>query len=175
MDHPAHALETQAYGQLSPFHQIPALDDDGVVLSESAAIVLYLARKSGKLIPRDLAGEAQVLRWSMAAMNSLEIPLMNLAMLDWFKQDPPTKYRELVAGWATRHLGNLEKWLHGREFVATESFTVADILVAHVLTGVREEKMVQAHPGVIAYRERCFARPAWKRVIDAYCARVEAA
>ena len=37
MDHPAHALNTDAYRKLSPFEQIPAIDDDGVVLSETAA------------------------------------------------------------------------------------------------------------------------------------------
>ena len=44
MDHPAHDLNTEAYRRLSPFEQIPALDDDGQVISESAAIVLHLAR-----------------------------------------------------------------------------------------------------------------------------------
>ena len=43
MDHPAHALNTDAYRMLSPFEQIPAIDDDGVVLSETAAILIYLA------------------------------------------------------------------------------------------------------------------------------------
>jgi glutathione S-transferase len=51
MDHPAHALETDEYRALSPFKQIPAIDDDGVVLSESSAILVYLAKKTGKLIP----------------------------------------------------------------------------------------------------------------------------
>jgi len=46
MDHPAHQLNTDAYRRLSPFEQIPAIDDDGLVLSESAAIVIYLAKDS---------------------------------------------------------------------------------------------------------------------------------
>ena len=53
MDHPAHALNTDAYRRLSPFEQIPAIDDDGLVLSESAAILIYLARKGGKPISSD--------------------------------------------------------------------------------------------------------------------------
>ena len=65
MDHPAHDLNTEAYRRLSPFEQIPAIDDDGLVLSESAAIVVYLAKKSGRLIPGDRArrgaGDALVL------------------------------------------------------------------------------------------------------------------
>ena len=54
MDHPNHDLDSPAYRALNPFGQIPVIDDDGVVVSESGAILLYLARKSGKLIPRDL-------------------------------------------------------------------------------------------------------------------------
>src|SRR5437868_359842 len=130
MDHPAHDLNTDAYRQLSPFEQIPAIDDDGVVLSESAAILVYLAKKAGKLIPSDPAGEAQVLRWCFAAMNSIELPLMSILMLDWVKDDGGGKYREFLVGWANRHLGNLERWLDGREYIATDGFTVADILMA---------------------------------------------
>jgi glutathione S-transferase len=174
LDHPAHALSTDAYRKLSPFEQIPAIDDDGVVVSESGAILLYLARKSGRLMPTDLAGEAQVVRWSLAALNSLELPLMSLVVIDWVeKPDGATKYREFVRGWAARHLGNLDKWLDGREWIATDSFTVADILMAHVLSGLRDDSLLSTNPHVKAYRERCFARPAWKRVLDAYLARVE--
>ena len=81
MDHPAHDLNTEAYRRLSPFEQIPSIDDDGLVVSESAAILAYLAKKSGRLIPADRAGEAQVLRWSFAAMNTVETPLLGLLVL----------------------------------------------------------------------------------------------
>jgi glutathione S-transferase len=57
MDHPAHDLNTETYRRLSPFEQIPSIDDDGLVLSESAAILVYLAKKSGRLIPSDRADE----------------------------------------------------------------------------------------------------------------------
>ena len=174
MDHPAHDLNTDAYRQLSPFEQIPAIDDDGLILSESAAIVVYLAKKSGRLIPSDAGGEVQVLRWCFAAMNSVEMPLMSLMMIDWAPEDGPTRHRENTVAWAHRHLGNLERWLATREFVATESFTVADILMAHVLTEIRDAAMIARYQEVVRYRDRCFARPAWKRTIDAYCARVVA-
>src|SRR3954452_24722952 len=80
IDHPKHDLDTPAYREVNPFGQIPAIDDDGVIVTESGAILLYLARKSGKLMPRDLAGEAQVLRWSFAALNTIEVPVLTL----WF-------------------------------------------------------------------------------------------
>jgi len=175
MDHPAHDLNSDAYRRLSPFEQIPAIDDDGVVLSESAAIVIYLAKKAGKLIPPDVAGEAQVVRWCFAAMNSVELPLLSLMMLDWMKDDGAGKYRAFTQAWAQRHLGNLDRWLDGREFVATDAFTVADILMAHTLAEIKDKSLLEPCPRVASYRERCFARPAWKRTLDSYFARVEAA
>ena len=175
MDHPAHDLNTDAFRQLSPFEQIPAIDDDGLLLSESAAILVYLAKKSGKLIPSDLAGESQVLRWCFAAMNSIELPLMSIQMLGWVNDEGCGKYREFLTGWANRHLGNLERWLEGRNYIATDSFTVADILMAHVLSVVKDGTLIKPYPRVASYRDRCLARPAWKRTIDNYCARVEAA
>ncbi len=174
MDHPAHDLSTEAYRQLSPFEQIPSIDDDGVVLSESAAILLYLAKKSGHLIPADRAGEAQVMRWCFAAMNTVEPPLLNLMVLNWTSQGSCEKHRDFLTGWANRVLKNLERWLADREFVATGSFTVADILMAHVLSVIKDEALIAPYARVVSYRDRCMERPAWKRTIEAYCARVVA-
>lgn len=174
MDHPAHDLETDTFGKVNPFHQLPAIDDDGVVLSESGAILIYLAKKAGKLIPSDLKGEAQVVRWCFTALNSVEIPLMNILMIDWVENEVESKYRQFLVGWANRHLGNLERWLKDRQFVATDSFTVADILMAHVLAGVKDDRLLQPYVGVRTYRDRCLGRPAWKATFERYNRNVEA-
>jgi glutathione S-transferase len=175
MDHPAHDLSTEAYRRLSPFEQIPSIDDDGFVLSESAAIVVYLAKKAGRLIAGDGAGEAQVMRWCFAALNTVEPPLLSLMVLDWTADGSCGKHREFLVGWVHRVLGNLERWLSGRKFIATDEFTVADILMAHVLSaGIKDDALISPYPEVVSYRGRCLARPAWQRTIDAYCARVEA-
>src|SRR3954468_13994677 len=81
LDHPNHDLDSPSFLAVNPFGQIPAIDDDGVVVTESGAILLYLARKSGKLWPRDLAAEAQVLRWSIAALNTIEVPVLPLGFV----------------------------------------------------------------------------------------------
>lgn len=173
MDHPAHDLNSKAFRALNPLEQIPVIDDDGVVLTESAAILIYLAKKSGRLIPADRAEEAQVIRWSFAAMNSLEVPLMSIMMVDWMQDDGCRKYREFLVGWAHRHLGNLERWLEGRDYIATSAFSVADILTAHVLAVVKDESLLAPHSRVLAYRERCLARPAWRKTLDRYFEYVE--
>ena len=140
MDHPAHDLNAESYRELSPFEQIPSIDDDGLTLSESAAILVYLARKSGRLLPTDRVGEAQVTRWCFAAMNSIEPPLLALMVLDWTADGSCGKHREFLAGWINLRFGHLQRWLAGREWIATDRFTIADILMAHVLSsGVKDE------------------------------------
>ena len=174
MDHPNHDLDSPSYRALNPFGQIPMIDDDGEVVTESGAILLYLARKSGKLMPRDLAGEAQVLRWSVAALTTIEVPVLSLMFVDW-NGGKGTRPSEALRGWADMRLGQLDGWLANRQFIATDDFTVADILMSHVLGGGADQELQKPYANVLAYRARCTDRPAWKKTLDAYCARVQPA
>jgi glutathione S-transferase len=174
MDHPNHDLESASYRAINPFGQIPAIDDDGVVVTESGAILLYLARKTGKLLPRDLAGEAQVLRWSVAALNSIEVPVLSSWFVD-LMGGKGTKPSEALHGWADMRLKQLDGWLASRQFIATDDFTVADILMTHVLGAAANQDLLKSYANVLAYRARCTERPAWKKTLDAYFERVEAA
>lgn len=173
IDHPNHELDSPAYRALNPFGQVPLIDDDGVVVSESGAIVLYLARKSGKLLPADPAGQAQVLRWCFSALTTVELPVLSL----WFvgiTGGKGSKASEAFQGWAEMRLKQLDGWLQNRQFVATDDFTVADLLMTHVLDAGTAPEMLAPHPNLLAYRARCIGRPAWKKTIAAYRARVEA-
>ena len=173
MDHPNHDLDREDFRTKNPFGQIPVIDDDGVVVTESGAILLYLARKSGKLMPHDLAGEAQVLRWSVASLSSVEVPVLTM----WFvgiSGGEGTKPHQALHRWADMRLKQLDGWLANRTFVATDEFTVADILLTHVLSaGSTDQALLQPYEHVREYLTRCLGRPAWKRTLDAYRARVE--
>ena len=107
-------------------------------------------------------------------MNPDEPLLLSLLVLDWTADGSCGKHREFLVGWANRVLTNLERWLADRDFVATKDFTVADILMVHVLSNIKDEGLIAPYRGIASYRDRCLARPAWKRTIEAYCARVEA-
>jgi glutathione S-transferase len=71
LDHTGGELDGDAYGRISPFRQVPVIDDDGFLVAESAAVVLYLAEKGGKLIPGDVQGRTRVVQWCFAADGSL--------------------------------------------------------------------------------------------------------
>ncbi len=174
MDHPNHDLDSSAYRALNPFGQIPVIDDDGVIVTESGAILLFLARKTGKLWSRDLAGEAQILRWTVAALNTIEVPVLSL----WFVNisgGKGTKPSDALRAWSAMRLEQLDGWLANRTFIATDDFTVADILMTHVLAGQAGEELLAPRANIRAYRARCTERPAWRKTLDAYCARVAAA
>ena len=168
------ALKEPAYLALNPFGQVPTIDDDGVVVTESGAILLYLARKNGKLLPHDIAGEAQVLRWTVAALNSIEVPVLSLWFVNLYG-GKGTEPSEALHGWADMRLKQLDGWLASRQFIATDDFTVADILMTHVLGGGTSQELLKPYANIRAYRARCTERPAWKKTLDAYYARVEAA
>jgi len=170
VDHPAGELQSEEFRRLNPFTQVPVLEDDGFVLTESAAILLYLAEKTGRLIPSDLQGRAQVTRWCFAALNSMEPPLFQILMIDLLGAADPTgaQRRPGLVQYAERVLGALESWLDGRPHLTGEAFTVADILMTTVLREVRNAGVLEGFPRVSAYRERCEGRPAWTRTLEVY-------
>lgn len=167
LDYVAGELESPAYGRLSYFRQVPVIDDDGFIVSESGAIVLYVAEKAGKLIPADIAGRARVVQWCFAALATVERPLFEISMIDaGMGGIGADERRATLAREASRLLAGLERRLDGREWIACEAFTVADILLATVLRQVRNTDLVGPHPRLADYYARALARPAWQRTLS---------
>ena len=72
-------------------------------------------------------------------------------------------------------LKQLDGWLANRRFIATDQFTVADILMSHVLSIGSDQELLKPYANILAYQARCTERPAWQRTLHAYLERVEAA
>jgi glutathione S-transferase len=73
---------------------------------------------------------------------------------------------------AGRWLGDVERRLEDREWIACADFTVADIMMAGVLRGIRKTDLMAPFPRLRAYYERCQARPAWQRTLALYAERI---
>lgn len=175
LDHTGGELDGEEYSRLNCFHQLPAIDDDGFVISESAAILLYLAEKSGKLIPSDFQGRTRVVQWSFAALATVEPPLQEILLIDGggFKNTGDHRNTNLLR-WADRVLGGVERRLEGRTWLATDEFTVADMLLSMVLREQRKIDLIKSHPNLKAYYARAFDRPAWRKALAAYAERLGA-
>ncbi len=160
-------LQSPAFLQLNPNGRIPTLVDGEIVLWESMAINLYLAQKPGPMH----AGSAAVLglaaQWSFWAMLETEALLLDLLshriMLPEYARDPSHIERNTLL--LQRPLAVLEGALNGRDHLAGENFTVADLNVASILAWGKIAGLdFSPHPNVALWLEKSLARPAYKRM-----------
>jgi len=173
LDHTGGELDSEAYSRLSPFHQVPVIDDDGFVVAESAAVALYLAEKAGKLIPGDVQGRTRVVQWCFAAVSTVLPTLMCIDLIEIFDSGKAAhKLHAEVPKLARRWLSDVERRLEDREWIACADFTVADIMMAGVLRTIRKTDLMDPFPRLKAYYDRCFARPAWQRTLGLYAERL---
>jgi len=157
---------TESYRALQPFGQIPAIEDDGLVLFESGAIVLHIAQRSEALMPSDPAGRARVTCWAFAALNSIEPRVQALGEIDLFHADTEwaKARRPAVEQALNTRLTALAARFNGRDYLE-DRFTAADILMTTVLRMLRHTDLVAQIPVLEAYRLRCEARPAFQKAM----------
>ena len=152
-----------------PFGQVPFLKDDGVEIFESGACLLHIARKSETLMPRDPAGEAETVQWTVAALNSIE-----MVTVPWWFLKMCGDADNGLTGWMTQRLDHMERVLGEQEWLAAGRFTVADLLMADVLR-VKDVRAFGDRPASEAYVARVTARPAFRKAQADQIAQFEAA
>lgn len=140
-----------------PFGQVPFLTDGDVELFESGAVLLHLARKSEKLMPRDPIEEAETLQWTIAALNSVE-----MVTVPWWFLEVTGAANNHLTGWLESRLNHMERVLSEREWLAADRFTVADLLMADVLR-VSRVRAFGDRPATEAYVRRVTDRAAFKK------------
>lgn len=154
--------------KINPMGQVPALEDDGLALTESMAINLYIAKKYGKgLYPSDLPSEAKVWQWTMFAATSIERSMglvsYNRYVLAPEKRSEAVATENLEA--LKRPLAVLDAALAKSPYLLGSTFTIADINVSSVFFGPWSNKHdFSATPNIAAWLDRCFARPAFIEV-----------
>ena len=154
------------YVKLNPNGRIPTLEDEGFVVFESGAILIYLAEKTGRFLPQDAHGRSRVLQWLMFQMAGVG-PMMGQAnvFLRYFPEKIPAaieRYQREV----TRLFGVLDRQLASHEYVAG-AYTIADMALwpwvsGHEWSGVSVDEfanlrrwlaLVGARPAVQAGRD----------------------
>lgn len=168
-------LNTQSaqFLALSPAGAIPVLEDDGLLLSESLAGTLYLARKHGRgtLGPADEAEDALMMQWSFYAATSIEADALTIMMLHNRGQQQSGEDAALVAGAAerlVRPLKVLDDHLATHGHLVGGRFTVADVNVAEIVRyAAGYGELMNQFPAVEAWLAQCQARPAFKAMWDA--------
>ena len=163
---------------LNPNGRIPAIIDpngpDGkpIGLFESGAILVYLAEKTGKLMPSDAGRRYETLEWVFFQMAGIGPMFGQFGHFFKFAAEklannsyPVERYRDE----AKRLLGVLESRLQGREWIMGDEYTIADITTfpwvrgVDVFYGGREVLEFESFPSVMAWLERALVRPASQR------------
>lgn len=159
-----------------PFGQIPTLEDDGLVLFESGAIVLHLATRHAGLLPADAAARAGATCWLFAALNTVEPPILDLVTARIFERDRPWAEQRLplVKDRVRDRLRQLAQALGDRDWLGDE-FTAADLMMVSVLLRLRASGLLDELPAIAAYVARGEARPAYRRAFAAQAAFNQAA
>jgi GSH-dependent disulfide-bond oxidoreductase len=128
---------SEEFISLNPNNKIPAIIDpngpDGkpLALWESGAILMYLAEKTGQLIPADAAGRYQTLQWVLFQVGGIGPMFGQLGFFFKFagKEYEDKRPRDRYVAESKRLLGVLDKWLEGRDWVMGDQYTIADIAI----------------------------------------------
>ncbi|NQE50086.1 glutathione S-transferase family protein [Herbaspirillum rubrisubalbicans] len=148
-----------AFLALNPFGQVPVLEDDGVVVADSNAILVYLAKKAGRRdwLPEDAQGAAAVQRWLSVAAGEIAfgpgaarlVTLFGAA----FNQQEVIQRAHLL-------LGRMEQHLAQRDWLAADHPTIADVAVYSYLASAPEGNVdLSAYPAVQRLLQRIQALP----------------
>jgi glutathione S-transferase len=165
------AMKEPAHLSLHPFGQIPTYEEDGLVLFETGAIVLYIGQRHGGLLPDAADARARAVTWMFAAVNTVEPPILELVTARIFEGDKPwskeriplveERVRDRMKQLAAR-LGDAD-WLDG-------DFSAGDLMMVSVLLRLRPSGILDEFPSLAAYVARGEARPAYQRAFEAQLA-----
>jgi glutathione S-transferase len=159
--------------ELNPAGKVPVLIDGDLVLSESVAIVLYLAEKYPErgFMPADLKLRADVYRWILFAVTELEQPWWRIAKHTrlYAEQDRLPAEVTLARRDFLPMAAVLEKHMEDRDYVVGDGVTAADFVVAYTLDVADELQLLGECPTLRSYLQRMYARPrAPQRIADIF-------
>ena len=160
-------LAAADYRAIHPFGKIPAIvEEDGLAVFESAAIVLHLGQTHEVLLPRDREGRARTTAWICAAATTLEWTVSTLGRIDFFPIDrnADQTIRPMTEKVVLMRLAALNDALQGKDYLEGR-FTGADIMMRSVLDMLSHTDLVARFPTLADYMVRCAARPALQRAM----------
>ncbi|CAN5309792.1 glutathione S-transferase family protein [soil metagenome] len=145
---------------INPMGKLPTLVDGDVVVTESAAIALYLGDRYsyGKLSPKvDDPARGAYLRWSFFAPSVVE-PGSLAKAAGW-------SYKEGQAGWGGHDamIAAMESAIAGKKYILGDTFSMADVVFGGTLRFMLAFKMVDARESFASYAARLADRPAFQR------------
>jgi glutathione S-transferase len=145
--------------KLNPFGQVPVLDDDGTIVCDSNAILIYLAKKAGRRdwLPEDAKGAAEVQRWLSVAAGQIAHGPAQARLINVFKA--PYRAEEVIPR-SHAILALIDAALDGRRWIASEAPTIADVaLYSYVARAPEGDVDLADYSNIRAWLSRVEALP----------------
>jgi Glutathione S-transferase len=163
------------YFEEQPFGQVPSHRDDTVSLFESGAIVLHVGRNREALVPADPAAQARATAWLIAALNSVEPFVKQLATIDIFCVGEEMGETTPAGGGRDDRQAPVAAVRRPRRQALSRRrcVTAGDLMMTSVLRSLDGKNLLERHPNLVAYKARCQARPAFAAAIAAQLADFE--
>jgi glutathione S-transferase len=165
------AMKEPAHLALHPFGQIPTYEEGDLSLFETGAIVFHIAERHAGLLPADANARKRAITWMFAALNTVEVPILEVVTARIFERDKPwfearlplveERVRARMQQLSSR-LGEAD-WLDGQ-------FSAGDLMMVSVLLRLRMSGILDEYPKLAAYVARGEARPAYQRAFEAQLA-----
>ncbi len=165
------AMKAPEHLAVQPFGQIPTYEEGDLALFETGAIVFHIAERHDGLLPRDHDARSRAIMWMFAALNTIEVPILDLTTARFLEGDKPWCEARLPLvkdrvrarlEQLSLHLGD-RPWLEG-------PFSAGDLLMVSVLLRARPSGLLDEQPNLAAYVARGEARPAYARAFAAQLA-----
>lgn len=160
-------MKEPAHRRLHPFGQIPTYEAGDVILFESGAIVLHIARHYEGLLPSDPAAQAHAIAWMFAALNTVEPPVVEREQVSYLERDCSwyTERLPLLDDRIRHRLNDLSIHLGDRGWLL-EDFTAGDLMMIMVLRRLEGTHILEEYPNLSSYVARGQGRPAYKRAFE---------
>jgi len=153
-----------AFLTINPSGKVPALIDGDLIITESAAVMTYIGEKfpASGLVPTANPARAAYFQWVAFTISELEQPLWTLAKHRFaLPENLRVPAIEPTALWEfAKAAGVLHQHLQGREYVAGEHFSGADIMVGHTLSWAKNNQIPLGSEVLDGYADRILSRPA---------------
>ena len=155
------SMKAEPYLSINPMGKVPAIQHKGKVVTEVAAICCYLADAFPEKRLAPPPGErADYYRWIFFTSGPVEAAFSNKAA-----GFVPTPERERMFGYGNYDLaiGTLEKAVSGKEYIAADYFTAADLFVGANINFMLQFNLLEPRPAFVDYARRMTDRPAYER------------
>ena len=165
--HPKTMLAPPELARIHPLGKSPVIEDDGVIIAETGAIVEYLVEKEGGRLgpPADresLLRYRHFLHYAEGSLMPVLLALLVVGRLGLLGRPA----RPTLLKMAARHLDWLENELSHRDWFAGDAFTAADVMMSFPLEAARGRAgLAKDRPNLIAWLERIHARPAYAEAL----------